>query len=262
MNAPAVASPAARPVPGRFERAIVVGASSGIGAAIARRLAAGGAAVALAGRREAELQTVAAAIRAAGGRAIVARHDVTAFDEAPATFERLVAELGGLDLLVYAAGTMHVPGEGEYDFAKDLGMMDVNVLGAMAWTNLAAARFEAQRGGTIVGISSIAGERGRRTMPGYTTSKAALTAWLEALRNRVSRYGVNVVTVKPGFVDTVMTRHLAKKPMMIPAERAADLILAAARRGGSPSAFIPGRWGLVAFVVRNLPSFLFRKLDL
>lgn len=261
MNVPVPAS-ANRPVPSRFERAIVVGASSGMGAAIARRLAAGGTAVALVGRREPELEAVAAAIRAAGGRARVARHDVTNHDDVPATFERLVAELGGLDLVVYASGCMHVPEEGEYDFAKDRDMIEVNVLGAMAWTNLAAARFEAQRGGTIIGLSSIAGERGRRTMPGYTTSKAALTAWLEALRNRVSRYGVNVVTVKPGFVDTVMTKHLARKPMLISAERAAELILAAARRGGSPSKFIPGRWGLVAFVVRNLPSFLFRKLDL
>lgn len=253
---------APRPVPGRFERAIVVGASSGIGAAIARRLAQGGTAVALVGRRAAELEAVAATLRAAGGRAVTAAHDVTAYADVAPTFERLVGELGGLDLVVYAAGVMTLPEEGEYDFAKDRAMVEVNLLGAMAWTGLAAARFEAQRGGTIVGISSIAGERGRRTMPGYTTSKAGLTAWLEALRNRVSRYGVNVVTVKPGFVDTVMTQHLERKPMIIPADRAAGLILATAARGGSRSAFIPGRWGLVAFVVRNLPSFLFRRLDL
>jgi decaprenylphospho-beta-D-erythro-pentofuranosid-2-ulose 2-reductase len=261
MNAPAPQT-SARPVPGRFARAIVVGASSGIGAAIARKLAAGGTAVALVARREPELESVAAAIRAAGGRAIVARHDVKDFADAAPVFERLVAELGGLDMLVYASGILAVPEEGVYDLAQDRAIMEVNALGAMAWTGLAAARFEAQRGGTLVGLSSIAGERGRRTMPAYTTSKAALTAWLEALRNRVSRYGVNVVTVKPGFVDTDQTKHLAKKPMVIGPERAADLILAAARRGGSPSVFIPGRWALVAFIVRNIPSFLFRKLDL
>ena len=253
---------AARPIPGRFARAIVVGASSGIGAAIARRLATGGTTVALVARREAELQALAGELRAAGGRCIVATHDVTDFATVAPTFERLVAELGGLDLMVYASGILDVPEEGVYDLALDRRIMEVNALGAMAWTGLAAACFEAQRGGTIVGLSSIAGERGRRTMPAYTTSKAALTAWLEALRNRVSRYGVNVVTVKPGFVDTAQTKHLAKKPMVIPPERAADLILAAARRGGSPSVFIPGRWGLVAFIVRNIPSFLFRKLDL
>ena len=246
-----------------FQRAIVVGASSGIGAEIAQQLAAGGASVALLGRREDGLRKVAGAIAARGaGRALVVTHDVTHYDTVPALFERLVGELGGLDLIVYAAGTMYVPEESTYDFARDREMIEVNVLGAMAWTNPAAAYFESRRAGTIVGISSIAGERGRRTMPGYTTSKATLTAWLEALRNRVSRYGVNVVTVKPGFVDTALTQHLTKKPMMIPAARAAELILATARRGGSPSAFIPGQWGLVALVVRNLPSFVFRRLDL
>jgi short-subunit dehydrogenase len=247
----------------RFQRAIVVGASSGIGEELARQLAADGVAVALVGRRTAELERVAAVLRAGGAKQVcVATHDVTDAPSIPAAFAALVDELGGLDLLVYAAGIIHVPEEGEYDLAADRGQMEVNVLGAMAWTALAAARFEAARAGTIVAISSIAGERGRRTMPGYTTSKAALSTWMEALRNRVSRHGVNVVTVKPGFVDTVMTKHLAKKPMMISVGHAASLILATARRGGSRSAFIPGQWGLIALVLRHIPSSIFRKLDL
>lgn len=247
----------------RFQRAIVVGASSGIGEEIARQLAADGVAVALVGRRTAELERVAAVLRAGSGKQVlVATHDVTEASSIAGCFTALVAELGGLDLLVYAAGIHHVPQESEYDLAADRAQMEVNVLGAMAWTSLAAARFEAARAGTIVGISSIAGERGRRTMPGYTTSKAALSTWLEALRNRVSRYGVNVVTVKPGFVDTAMTRHLTRKPMMIPVERAAKLILATARRGGSRTAFIPWQWGLIALVLRHIPSSIFRRLDL
>ena len=175
-----------------FRHAIVVGASSGIGAEIARQLAAGGCAVALLGRREAELLQVAAGINVAGrGQAIVASHDVTQYDTVPALLERLVKDLGGLDLLVYAAGIMHSPGEGEYDFARDRAEIEVNLLGAMAWTTPVAALFEAKRAGTIVGVSSIAGERGRRTFPGYSTSKAGLSTWLEALRNRVARFGVN-----------------------------------------------------------------------
>jgi len=247
----------------RFQRAIVVGASSGIGEEIARQLAADGAAVALVGRRTAELERVAAVLRAGGAKQVlVATHDVTEAMSIAGCFTALVAGLGGLDLLVYAAGIIHVPQESEYDLAADRAQMEVNVLGAMAWTSLAAARFEAARAGTIVGISSIAGERGRRSMPAYTTSKAALSTWLEALRNRVTCYGVNVVTVKPGFVDTAMTKHLARKPMMIPVDDAARRILATARRGGSRTAFVPGLWGPIALVLRHIPSFLFRKLDL
>lgn len=245
-----------------FSKAIVVGASSGVGAAIAKRLAAGGAAVALLGRRESELQSVANAIQSGGkGRALVVRHDATAYDDVPALFERLVKDLGGLDLVVYAAGLQHASEEHHYEFAKERQMVEVNLLGAMAWANPAAAFFEAQRSGTMVAISSIAGTRGRRTNPGYTTSKAALSAYWEALRNRVSRYGVNVVTVKPGYVDTAMTHGMRGLFWLISADRAAEIILGTAASGGSPDVFVPARWGLVAMIVRHLPSFLFRRLN-
>lgn len=245
-----------------FQRAIVVGASSGVGAEIARQLAAGGATVAMLGRREDELREVAKRIEAAGrGKAIPVRHDATAFEEVPALFERLVGEMGGLDLLVYAAGVMHASEESHYDFPRERQMIEVNVLGAMAWANPAAALFEAKRAGTLVAISSIAGERGRRTNPGYTTSKAALSVYWEALRNRLSRYGVNVVTVKPGYVDTAMTRGLKGLFWLISAEKAAHIVLDTASRGGSPSVFAPARWGLVAMIVRHLPSFVFRRLN-
>ena len=246
----------------RFPRAIVVGASSGIGAAIAVELGREGAAVALLARRESELAAVAEAVLKAGGRATSYPHDVTDYDSVPGLLERIEGELGGLDLVVYAAGVMPEVVEGEYDFGKDRQMIEVNLLGAMAWFDLAAARFEARRAGTLVGISSIAGERGRRGMPGYTTSKAALTAYLEALRNRVARYGVNVVTAKPGFVDTAMTRGKKGLFWVISSQAAAARILALARRGSGASGFVPARWSLVAFVVRSIPSFLFRRLNL
>ena len=245
----------------RFARAIVVGASSGIGAALAVELGKEGAAVALLARREGELAATAAAVTAAGGRASTYRHDVTDSAAVPGLFERIEAELGGVDLVVYAAGVMPEVVEGEYDFGKDRQMIEVNLLGAMAWFDLAAARFEAKRAGTLVGISSIAGERGRRGAPGYGTSKAAFTAYLEALRNRVSRYGVNVVTVKPGFVDTAMTRGKPGLFWVVSPQAAAARTLALARRGTSASAFVPARWALVALVVRSIPSFLFRRLN-
>lgn len=241
-----------------FQRAIVVGASSGIGQAIAERLAAGGARVALVARRGDELERIVSA-RPESMRAYV--HDVRQLDEVPALFERIVADLGGLDTLVYAAGVCPGVREGEYDFEKDRAMIEVNVLGAMAWMNPAAARFEAAGAGTIVGISSVAGERGRRGNPGYGTSKAAMTAYLEALRNRCSRYGVNVVTAKPGFVDTAMTRGMKGLFWLVSADEAAERTLALARKGNSASGFVPRRWALIAFIVRAIPSFLFRRLN-
>lgn len=243
----------------RFERAIVVGASSGIGEAIARRLVAEGAEVALVARRADHLERLSAEL---GPRARAYPHDVTAFDATPALFERIVRDLGSLDTLVYAAGAMPKIEEGEYSFDKDRLMIEVNLLGAMAWMSPAAAHFEAARAGTLVGVGSIAGERGRRGNPAYCTSKAALATYLEALRNRLSRHGVNVVTVKPGFVDTAMTRGQKGLFWLISADEAARRALAIARAGTSASGFVPARWALVAWVVRMLPSLVFRRLGI
>jgi short-subunit dehydrogenase len=245
-----------------FEHAIVVGASSGIGEAIARRLAKPGRTIALLARRQDDLARVAEAVRASGATAAVVTHDVTDTAAVPALFDRLLKEAGGVDLLVYAAGVMPKIDESEYDFAKDRQMIEVNLLGAIAWCDCAAPYFEAQRAGTILGISSIAGERGRRGNPVYTTSKAALTAYLEALRNRLSRYGVSVVTVKPGFVDTAMTKGVGGLLWLISADEAARQSLALAERGRSRQGFVPGRWALVALIVRSIPSFLFRRLNI
>ena len=226
-------------------RAVVVGASSGIGEAVARDLASSGASVALVARRGAELARVAASIRAAHPAANVLTyvHDVRDFDATAELFERIERELGGVDTLVYAAGVMPRVEEGEYAFAKDRQMVEVNLLGAMAWMNVAAARFEAARSGTIVGISSIAGERGRRGNPAYCTSKAALTTYLESLRNRTSRYGVNVVTIKPGFVDTQMTRGMKGLFWLVSPRRAAALSIVLARRGAARAASSPRAGG-------------------
>ena len=246
----------------QLQKAIVVGASSGIGEAVAKRLCAEGASVALLARRKEDLDRVAADIEKTGkGKAFVHVHDVTHFDEVPELFDRIVAELGGLDAIVYAAGVMPKIDESEYAFAKDRQMIEVNLLGAMAWINPAAAKFEAQHGGTIVGISSIAGERGRRGNPGYCTSKAAFSTYLESMRNRLARYGVNVVTIKPGFVDTAMTAGVPGLFWLIKPEQAAQTSLALARRGSGAQGFVPWRWSLVAMVVRSIPSFIFRRLN-
>src|SRR5579862_662779 len=225
-----------------WKRAIVVGASSGIGEALARQLAAGGCQVALVARRHEELARIAGEINAGG--ADLARcyaHDVLETDCAPALFQQITHDLGGLDLVIYAAGVMPRLADDEYSFAKDRAMIEVNVLGAIAWLNEAAQRFARAGAGTIIGIGSVAGDRGRRGQPVYCASKAALDTYLESLRNRLGRFGVRVVTIKPGPVDTPMTEGLGKLPMLISAEEAARQIVAAAQRG-KRVAYVPGKW--------------------
>jgi len=113
----------------------------------------------------------------------------------------------------------------------------------------------------LVCISSVAGVRGRRGNPVYGASKAGLSAYYEALRNRLSRYGVNVVTIKPGYVDTAMTQGQAGLFWVISAEAAARKSLEIAARGGSREAFVPARWGLIAAIIKCIPSVIFRRLN-
>jgi decaprenylphospho-beta-D-erythro-pentofuranosid-2-ulose 2-reductase len=244
-----------------WQRAIVVGASSGIGEAIARQLGASGCRVALVARRQDALERLADDI--GRDRALVYTHDVTRGDEVEALFPEICRALGGLDLFVYAAGVMPEVGIDEWEFAKDRDIVGVNVLGAMAWIDQVAQRFACGHGGTLVGISSVAGDRGRRGNPAYHASKAALDTFLESVRNRVGRFGVQVVTVKPGPVDTPLTRGMARDrlPFLISAEEAARATLAAAARG-TRVAYVPARWRPIMFLLRNVPSVIFQRLDL
>ncbi|MCH8275259.1 MAG: SDR family NAD(P)-dependent oxidoreductase [Armatimonadetes bacterium] len=245
-----------------WKRAIIVGASGGIGEQIARKLASGGCRVALVGRREDKLRQIAVDINGVSlNLALPFPSDVRDFDAPAAKVEECVRALGGLDLVVYSAGVMPRIGPTEYETAKDRLIVETNLIGAMAWLNPVAKRFERAGGGTIVGIGSVSGDRGRRGNPAYSASKAGLECYLESLRNRLGRRGVSVVTVKPGPVETEMTRELGRLPGMIPAGRAADLILKAARKFGK-TAYIPGRWWLASKIMLSIPSRIFRRLPL
>lgn len=246
-----------------WQNVIVVGASSGMGAEIARMLAADGCRVALVARRQAELDMLVRQIddSAGPGRAFAFAHDVTHFEEAAGVFQEACRALGGLDAIFYTAGVMPRIADDEYTLARDRDIVDVNLMGAIAWLNEAAQRFAEARSGSIVAISSVAGDRGRRGNPVYCASKAGLNAYLEALRNRVGRLGVSVVTVKPGPVHTPMTRGLDKLPMIVPVDVAARAIVAAARSRRNV-AYVPGKWRLIMWIIRSIPSFVFQRMKL
>ena len=243
--------------------AIIVGASSGIGAALARRLGREGYGLALLGRRAEALAEVCAQINTetgAAGRARPYPHDVTHGEEVPALFQAILRDLGRVDLVVYCAAKQLPMGLQEYDFDKDRGMLETNLVGAVAWLNQAAMLFDRLGAGQIAAISSIAGERGRIGAPAYNTSKAGLNTYVEALRNRLTRRGVNVLTIRPGFVNTELLKNAAKPFWVISPEQAADDIWHAIR-GRKQVVFTPARWRLVALVSRHIPSAIFRRLS-
>lgn len=245
-----------------WRKAIVVGASSGIGEALTRELTASGCSVVIVARRKDRLDQIVASINGMSQNLAFAYvADVKDNFSTEASFEECVKLLGGLDLFIYAAGVMPIITQTEYDTTKDILTLQTNLEGAIAWINCAAKRFERAQSGTIIGIGSVAGDRGRRGYPVYAASKAGLDCYLESLRNRLSQYGVSIITSKPGPVKTEMTQPLGNRPGMIDSQTAAKVILRGARKFGK-TVYVPWILGTVSAILRTIPSVIMRKLKI
>jgi len=213
-------------------------------------------------RREGELTAQVALINEALGRdaAVGYVHDAADVDAAEELFARIEKEIGDVDELHYVAGVMPEVEPDEFDLDKDRLQVNVNMLGCIAWGNAAARRFLARKKGTIVGVTSVAQDRGRIGRPVYNASKAGMDTYLEALRNRLWRHGVRVTTIRPGFVETPMTAGLQLKGA-ISADSAAERILKATAKQKA-IVYVPFKWRLIMTVIRAIPSFVFRKLSI
>lgn len=250
--------------------AVIIGASSGIGAALARALALRGYAVALVARRLDELERVADAINRELGagdsspRARAYQHDVRAPDEAPALFERIARDFGAgrLRAVIYAAGILPPGADGHWTFAEERDTLETNLLGAVRWLDLGADELARRGTGTLVGISSVAGDRGRKGNSAYMASKAALSTYLESLRYRLRARGVRVVTVKPGYVATPMTAGASlPQALVAPADAVARRIARVIDHGPSVL-YVPGYWAPAMWVVRHLPAAIMARLNI
>jgi decaprenylphospho-beta-D-erythro-pentofuranosid-2-ulose 2-reductase len=243
---------------------IIIGASDGLGAELARKLAREGFSLALLARRKEKLDALCTEINSSlhERRAVAYAHDVAEFDKVPALLRKIVAALGGLDLVVFVAGANYPPGGiDKYNFENDRKMIEVNLIGAMAWLHPIAEMFQSAKTGQIVGVASVAGDRGRVGNPGYNTSKAGLATYLEALRNRLTRHGVNVLTVKPGFLKTEMLKAAqGATPFAIEPSKAADDIVKAMKKR-KQVIYTASIWRWIMLVIQHTPSVIFRRLS-
>ena len=245
------------------KRALVIGASVGMGAMLSRKLAKEGFALALVARQKEKLDALCAEINADGEKlALAYPHDVSKYKEVPALLRKITSDLGGLDVVIFLAGVNYPPGGmDKYNFENDRQMVEINLIGAMAWLTPIAEMFQNAKAGQIVGIGSVAGDRGRVGNPGYNTSKAGFHTYLEALRNRLTRHGVNVLTVKPGFVKTEMLKAaVGPTPFAIEPEKAADDIYNAMRKR-KQTVYTPFFWAYIMQIIRHIPSFIFRRMS-
>ncbi len=244
------------PVPAAGRTAIVVGASSGIGRAVAVRLAREGWRLGVASRRLALLESLRDEI---GPETLVQPMDVADAPAAAEALRALIGRLGGADLVVLSAGAAHLNPDLDSELERDT--LAVNVMGLAALADAAMRHFVERGRGHLVTISSIAALRGSGWAPAYGASKAFVSTYADALRHWavMRRVPIAVTDVQPGFVDTDLSRESPRRFWLATPERAAADIVRAIR-ARRKRAVVPLRWVPVAWAMRLVPGWILRPI--
>lgn len=243
-----------------MESVLIFGANSDIAGAIAREFALNQYNLILAGRSLNKLTKLQ--------KDISIKHDVIVdtvfFDALDSESHRIF--LDNLDqvpkITVCAFGYLGDQEQAQRNFFETERILHTNFTGAVSILNEIANRYESEQHGIIVGIGSVAGDRGRQSNYIYGSAKAAFSAYLSGLRNRLFKSGCHVVEIKPGFVDTKMTEGLnLPKPLTAKPEDVASAVYKAVQ-DKSDVVYVLGIWRLIMFVIKNIPDFIFKRLKL
>jgi decaprenylphospho-beta-D-erythro-pentofuranosid-2-ulose 2-reductase len=243
-------------------RVLIIGATSAIAHALARRYASAGARLFVLARDAARLQANAADLRVRGAAEVrTALLDVLHIEQHMAVLQDAFATWGGFDVALLAHGSLPDQAACEQSTALSLAAFDLNGRCTVALLTELANHFERQGSGVLAVISSPAGERGRASNYVYGAAKAAVSVMLSGLRHRLTTKGVRVVNILPGFVDTPMTANMPKGAMWASPERVAADIEAALRQRNA-TLYTPWFWRWIMLIVRHLPEWLFLKTRL
>lgn len=243
-------------------RVVFLGATRGMGRALARRMAARGDSLFLLGRSGAELERTASDLAVRGGRSIAGTAECDL--ASPSTFapalDRAAEALGGaFDAVIVTAGLFATQEQMEDDAELAARILTVDFTNTVLFCEEARRRLLAQGGGKLCVFSSVAGDRGRKPVVLYGASKAGLSRYLEGLDHKFRASGLEVITVKPGFVKTSMTAGLKPPPFAGELDAVAARVLSAIDRG-RPVVYAPVAWGPIMTVIRALPRFVMRRV--
>lgn len=245
-----------------MKKILIIGATSAIAEATARLWAVQGHRLYLLGRNEERLATIAADLKIRGAESMqYALLDVNDFDQHATVLNAAMAALDGIDIVLLAHGTLSDQKACERDFAATLTELNTNAISVILLLTHLANRFEARKQGTIAVISSVAGDRGRQSNYVYGTAKGAVTIFMQGLRQRLNKSGVQVLTIKPGFVDTPMTAEFKKGLLWAAPETIARSILGAIRKQRNV-VYAPWFWLGIMITIRLIPERIFMKLKL
>jgi decaprenylphospho-beta-D-erythro-pentofuranosid-2-ulose 2-reductase len=241
---------------------LVLGATSSIAIATMRQLAAPHVHFMLVARNRDRLSSVAQDLLTRGAGTV--DEWVMDLDDTSAHSEMLAAaaaRLGSIDLALIAHGVLGDQQAAEADFEVAAAILHTNFISTVSLLTWLGNYLQVQRGGTLAVVSSVAGDRGRKSNYVYGASKGALNLFLEGLRNRIDRDGVQVLTIKPGFVATPMTAHVPHNALFASPEQVAAGILKAIERRRDV-AYVPWFWAWIMFLVCAIPNRRFKKMNL
>jgi short-subunit dehydrogenase len=243
-----------------MKKILIIGATSAIAEATTRLWAAQGHSLYLLGRNAERLSGIAADLKVRGAESTrFAMLDVNDFAQHAAVLDAAIDALGGIDIVLIAHGTLGNQKACEQDFAATLQELNTNAINVISLLTHLANRFEAQRHGSIVVISSVAGDRGRQSNYVYGTAKGAVTIFMQGLRQRLHKAGVHVLTIKPGFVDTPMTAEFKKGLLWAKPEAIAQSICAGVEKKRDV-VYAPWFWWGVMAGIRAVPDWAFKKI--
>jgi short-subunit dehydrogenase len=239
---------------------LIIGAKSDIAKAVAREYAKNGYDLYLAARNSQQLDEFSydITIRYAG-KVTCVDLDLLDFDSHQKFYDDLSEKPFGV---ICIAGYMVDQKKAEVDFKETQQMIDTNYTGAVSLLNIIANDFEKRTNGFIVGVSSVAGDRGRKTNYIYGSSKAAFSTYLSGLRNRLSGSNIHVMDVKPGFVNTKMTEglELPEKLTAQPEEVARDIFNA--QQKNKNVLYTKWMWKYIMLIIKHIPEFIFKKMSI
>jgi len=241
---------------------LIVGATSAIAEQVARKLCTATTTFILAGRNEDNTRAVSDDLRARGAKNVHCMHyDFSNMSNHPQLVNDVYSVLPDLDLVFIAYGSLPDQSQCEQDVGLTLDEITNNYTSVISLLTLFGNKLAEQGHGVIAVISSVAGDRGRQSNYIYGSAKAGLTAFLQGLRNRLSKKNVHVLTIKPGFVDTPMTKDFNKGFLWVgPDKVAEDIVRAIYKRKNV--LYTPWYWQWIMLIIKSIPESIFKKMNL
>lgn len=239
---------------------LLLGASSDMATALARKFASTGHDIQLAARNAHRLEPLRSDLSIRYGvNTTLLEFDARDFDRHQAFWAELPVKPA---ITICIFGYLGDETKAESDWSECRNILEVNYVGAVSILNIIANDYILQKSGTIVGISSVAGERGRKSNYLYGSAKAGFTAYLSGLRNRLFHHGLHVMTVKPGFVYTRMTEGLTLPPLLTATPELVATSIAKALEKKKNNIYVKWFWRWIMLIIKNIPEFQFKKMKL